>query len=84
MKKLINFILIGIIFCFFGSTSGVYVGEKLDGKHHGKGTMTYSDGAKYEGDWKHGKRHEIITTRNCSDGSKEPLFSTCSREMETE
>ena len=57
MKKLINFILIGIIFCFFGCTSGVYVGEKLDGKHHGQGTMTYSDGAKYEGDWKDGKRH---------------------------
>ena len=57
MKKLKNFILIGIFFCFFGCTSGVYVGEKLDGKHHGQGTMTYSDGAKYEGDWKHGKRH---------------------------
>ncbi len=69
MKILINFILISIIFCFFGCTSGVYVDEKLDGKYHGQGTMTYSGGAKYEGDWKHGKRHGQ-GTYTWSDGVK--------------
>ena len=50
-----------------GCTSGVYAGEKLDGKRH-QGIMAYSDGAKYEGEWKDGKRHGQGTL-TWSDGS---------------
>ena len=50
-----------------GCTSGVYAGEKLDGKRHQR-TMTYSDGAKYESEWKDGKRHGQGTL-TWSDGS---------------
>ena len=49
MKALINIILIGIIFCFLGCSNKTghegptgYEGEKLDGKYHGQGTMTWS------------------------------------------
>ena len=27
-------------------------GEWTDGKQNGQGTLTYSDGSKYEGEWK--------------------------------
>jgi len=33
-----------------------YVGERIGSKYHGKGTLTYEDGAIYCGDWKNGKR----------------------------
>ena len=32
-----------------------YVGEYKDGKQHGQGTKTYSDGEKYVGEWKEGR-----------------------------
>ena len=32
-----------------------YVGEYKDGKRHGQGTLTWSDGKKYVGEWKKGK-----------------------------
>ena len=57
MNTLINIILIGIIFCFFGCTKTGYDGATLDGKPHGKGTYTWSDGVRYVGEWKDGKRH---------------------------
>jgi hypothetical protein len=33
-----------------------YVGSMKDGKFHGKGTYSWSDGRKYEGDWVEDKR----------------------------
>ena len=29
----------------------IYIGEWKDGKYHGQGTHTYSDGRKYVGEW---------------------------------
>jgi len=34
-----------------------YVGEYKDGKKHGKGRYTWSDGGIYVGNWKDGKEH---------------------------
>ena len=34
-----------------------YVGEYKDGKKHGKGRYTWSDGGIYIGNWKDGKEH---------------------------
>ena len=34
-----------------------YLGEYKDGKKHGKGRYTWSDGGIYEGNWKDGKEH---------------------------
>jgi hypothetical protein len=35
-----------------------YVGEVINGKTpHGKGKLSYSDGATYNGQWKEGKKH---------------------------
>ena len=28
-----------------------------EGKFHGKGSIVYSNGEKYAGDWEHGQRH---------------------------
>lgn len=36
--------------------SGSYVGEKLDGQKHGRGTYQAEDGSKYEGEWDRGLR----------------------------
>jgi hypothetical protein len=36
---------------------GVYEGDVVNGKPHGRGKMKYSDGDVYEGDWKNGERH---------------------------
>ena len=57
MKTLIKFLLVGVVFCFFGCTKTGYEGEKLYGKYHGQGTMTWSNGDKYEGEWKDGELH---------------------------
>ncbi|XP_066922538.1 MORN repeat-containing protein 5-like [Clytia hemisphaerica] len=32
-----------------------YVGEMNDGKFHGEGTLYFPNGAKYKGEWEHGK-----------------------------
>ena len=36
-----------------------------EGKFHGKGSIVYSNGEKYAGDWEHGQRHGMgcIRTR---------------------
>jgi len=34
---------------------GYYEGEFVDGKHHGKGKMTYADGRVEEGTWQDDK-----------------------------
>ncbi len=34
-----------------------YVGELLDNRPHGTGTMNYADGTKYSGGWSGGKKH---------------------------
>ena len=40
-----------------------YVGELVNGKRHGRGTGTLTDGKKYFGEWAHGSRHgQGITT----------------------
>lgn len=38
-------------------SGAIYVGQILDGKRHGQGTMTYPDGEKYVGQHKSGKSH---------------------------
>ena len=37
------------------SPYGKYVGEFKDGKKHGQGTYTWSDGSKYVGEYKDGE-----------------------------
>merc|ERR1712087_759914 len=45
-----------------------YVGEWKEGKRHGAGRMTFTDGSIYMGDWKYGKRHGRGTyTYKCGD-----------------
>ncbi len=39
------------------SHSGVYEGERKDGKMHGFGTYTYTNGTKYVGYWKENMMH---------------------------
>jgi hypothetical protein len=39
------------------STLAPYQGERVDGKRHGQGKMTYLDGATYEGTWQNDLRH---------------------------
>ena len=45
---------------FYYTDGSVYVGELKDGKRNGQGTLTFSDGStfsdgkKYEGEWKDG------------------------------
>ena len=34
-----------------------YVGKFKNGKMHGQGTFTYTDGGKYAGGWKDDKKH---------------------------
>ena len=48
---------------------GVYVGEEIDGKRHGQGTVTYSNGKKYVGEFKNGKKHGQ-GTQTWSNGKK--------------
>ena len=46
-----------------------YVGEWKDGKHHGQGTIIYSDGARYVGEWKNNK-YDGQGTITYADGEK--------------
>ena len=48
---------------------GTYEGEFRDGKHHGQGTLTWTDGSSYIGQWKEGKHHGQGTI-TFSGGSK--------------
>lgn len=36
---------------------GVYQGEYLRGKRHGKGKFTWVNGEEFEGEWKNGKKN---------------------------
>ena len=38
-----------------------YVGEYKDGKKHGQGKFTYTDGGWYDGSWKEGQSWTGIT-----------------------
>ena len=58
MRNLLLVILIILVFSIVGyaaKSKGVYIGEKKDGKRHGQGTVTFSDGSKYSGEFKNGR-----------------------------
>lgn len=38
---------------------GIYKGDVIDGKPHGKGRMTYNDKSYYDGEWSYGKKNGI-------------------------
>ena len=71
MKNLLLVFHILLIITLVGCTKdkGVYVGEEIDGKRHGQGTVTYSNGKKYVGEFKNGKKHGQGTF-TWSDGEK--------------
>ena len=50
-------------------THPVYKGDVKNGKPHGQGTETLSDGRKYEGEWKDGERNGQ-GTGSSTDGEK--------------
>tara|TARA_Y100000294_G_scaffold37191_1_gene32779 strand:+ start:177 stop:635 length:459 start_codon:yes stop_codon:yes gene_type:complete len=52
-----NRFLISILNFFWNTGDMEYVGEYKDGKKHGKGRYTWSDGGIYIGNWKDGKEH---------------------------
>jgi hypothetical protein len=37
--------------------TGLYTGYMRNGKRHGKGTIKWSNGQEYNGEWKDDKRH---------------------------
>ena len=39
------------------AAGGIYVGEALNGKWHGRGTYTWPDGGRYTGQWQAGVQH---------------------------
>ena len=49
-------------------TGGIYEGEFLNGKQHGKGKYSLPNGYSYEGEWKNG-RIEGIGIAKYPDGS---------------
>jgi hypothetical protein len=49
---------------------GNYIGEKKDGKRHGKGIMYWNSGAIYKGDWVNDYRHGVGTFKFSNNGSK--------------
>ena len=71
MKNLLLVFHILLIITLVGCTKdkGVYVGEEIDGKRHGQGTVTYSNGKKYVGEFKNGKIHGQ-GTQTWSNGKK--------------
>ena len=71
MKNLLIVFHILLIITLVGCTKdkGVYVGEEIDGKRHGQGTVTYSNGKKYVGEFKNGKKHGQ-GTQTWSNGKK--------------
>ena len=77
MKNLFLVFHILLIFSIVGCTKdkGVYVGEEKDGKRHGQGTVTYSDGKKYEGEFKNVKKvvkeHKLgLMEKNMKENSR--------------
>ena len=59
MKNLIIVIHILLTLLLVGcADKGVYVGEKKDGIRHGQGTLTFSDGSSYEGEYRNDKREK--------------------------
>ena len=70
MNKLLIVIHILLIVFLVGCSSKIdYVGELVNDKPHGKGTITYENGDSYEGEWKEGKKHGQGTLF-FDDGSK--------------
>ena len=74
MKNLLLVFHILLIITLVGCTKdkGVYVGEEIDGKRHGQGTVTYSNGKKYVGEFKNGKKHgqgKLVVTKIDDDGT---------------
>ena len=57
----------GRFICSIGSYQGGMVGGKL----HGRGTLTYSIGSRYEGEWRDGKQHGRGTYTTASGGGYE-------------
>ena len=55
---MLTFLLVGFV------DKGVYVGEKKEGKRHGQGTHTWSDGTKYVGKLKEGEKLNVTQTDN--------------------
>jgi hypothetical protein len=50
------------------SNGDIYSGEFKNGRHHGKGTLTFADGSVYSGEFKNG-RHHGKGTLTFADGS---------------
>ncbi|MDP7490276.1 MAG: hypothetical protein QGG10_07160, partial [Arenicellales bacterium] len=48
---------------------GTYIGDVVDGRANGQGTLTWPNGNKYIGEWKDGKRHGQGTL-TLADGDK--------------
>ena len=70
MNNLLIVIRILLIVFLVGCSSKIdYVGELVNDKPHGKGTITYENGDSYEGEWKEGKKHGQGTLF-FDDGSK--------------
>ena len=58
MKNLLLVFHILLIFSIVGcADKAVYVGEKKDGKNHGQGTLTFSSGKTFVGEFKDGHFH---------------------------
>ena len=56
-------------------TGGIYDGEFLNGKQHGKGKYSLPNGYYYEGEWKEGRTGE----RRRGRGLRKILEQTCRR-----
>ena len=70
MSKILTAIQIILILSFLGcGGKNDYVGDLNNELPDGKGTMTYEDGSKYDGEWKEGKRYGKGTLIY-EDGSK--------------
>ena len=76
MNNLLIVIRILLIVFLVGCSSKLdYVGELVNDKPHGKGTITYENGDSYEGEWKEGLK-EGKGTLNSPDGCKYSKFNT--------
>ena len=72
MNNLLFVIHILLIVFLVGCSSKIdYVGELVNDKPHGKGTITYENGDSYEGEWKEGKKHGKGTLTTSAGGKYE-------------